>query len=122
VGWLDLVLLRYSARINGLTELVVTKLDVLSGLPQVKICVAYHKRGEPAGNTCADLPMGISNLSPFEPVYEELPGWQEPLGSARAWSELPGAAQAYIRRLSEVCGVPVRSVSVGPERDQVVEA
>ncbi|RPJ49482.1 MAG: adenylosuccinate synthase, partial [Chloroflexi bacterium] len=121
VGWLDLVLLRYSARINGLTELVVTKLDVLSGLPTVKICVAYHKRGEPGGKTYADLPMGISDLSPYVPEYEELPGWQEPLGSARAWSDLPPAAQAYIRRLSEVSGVPVQSVSVGPERDQVVD-
>jgi adenylosuccinate synthase len=119
VGWLDLVLLRYSARINGLTEMVVTKLDVLSGLPQVKICVAYRKRGE--NDTFTDLPMGVSDLSPYEPVYEELPGWQESLVDARSWSDLPRTAQQYIRRLTEVTGVPVRSVSVGPERDQVVE-
>jgi adenylosuccinate synthase len=121
VGWLDLVLLRYSARINGMTELVVTKLDVLSGLPKVQICVAYHKRGEPVSKTYADLPMGISDLSPYEPVYEELPGWQEALGSTRTWDDLPRAAQAYIQRLSEVCGVPVHSVSVGPERDQALK-
>jgi adenylosuccinate synthase len=121
VGWLDLVLLRYSARINGLTELVITKLDVLSGMPEVKICVAYRKRSDPSGKTYADLPMGIADLSPYEPVYETLPGWDEMLGTVRNWSDLPGAAQAYIRRLSEISGVRVRSVSVGPERDQVVE-
>ncbi len=119
VGWLDLVLLRYAARINGLTQLVVTKLDVLSGLPQVKICVAYRKRG--SGNPIADLPMGVSDLSPYEPVYEELPGWQESITQARAWNDLPRAAQEFIHRLSAVSGVPVHSVSVGPERDQVVK-
>lgn len=116
VGWLDLVLLRYAARINGLTELVLTKLDVLSGLPQLKICVAYQA----GGKTYPDLPLGISDLSAFEPVYEELPGWEESITNARAWDQLPAAAQVYLRRLSEVCGVPIRSASVGPERDQVV--
>ncbi len=119
VGWLDLVLLRYAARINGLNQLVITKLDVLSGLPQVKICVAYRKRG--SDSTFADLPMGVSDLSPYEPVYEDLTGWQESIGHARAWNDLPRAAQAFIQRLSSVCGVPVHSVSVGPERDQVVK-
>jgi adenylosuccinate synthase len=117
VGWLDLVLLRYAARINGLTELVVTKLDVLSGLPSVKICVAYRVNGQAQ----PDLPMGVADLSPFEPVYEELPGWEGELGGARSWSQLPAAAQQYIRRLAEVSGVRVSSISVGPERDQVVD-
>lgn len=117
VGWLDLVLLRYAARINGLTELVVTKLDVLSGLPVIKICTGYQV-GEAS---YSDLPLGAADLSPFEPVYEELPGWSEDVSGARAWSDLPCAAQAYIHRLSAVSGVPIRSVSVGPERDQVVE-
>jgi len=116
VGWLDLVLLRYAARINGLNELVVTKLDVLSGLPVVKICVAYRA----GGNTYADLPLGVADLSPYEPVYEELPGWQESLTGARSWDSLPPAARGFIERLSELCRVPVHSVSVGPERDQVV--
>jgi adenylosuccinate synthase len=119
VGWLDLVLLRYSARVNGLTSMVVTKLDVLSGFPVIKICVAYRRHG--SSETSADLHMGVSDLSPYEPVYEELPGWQEPLTAARSWSDLPHSAQKYIRRLSDVSGVPVSSVSVGPERDQVVE-
>ena len=117
VGWLDTMLLRYAARINGLTELVLTKLDVLSGLPELKVCTAYRAGGE----THRDLPMGVADLAPFEPVYEMLEGWSEPLMGARAWDDLPQAAQAYVRRISELCGVPVRSVSVGPERDQVVE-
>jgi adenylosuccinate synthase len=117
VGWLDLVLLRYAARINGFNELVLTKLDVLSGLPLVKVCVAYRARGE----TFTDLPMGVADLSPFEPVYEEYPGWSEPITGVRAWDNLPAAAQGYIRRIAELCQVPVGSVSVGPERDQVVE-
>ena len=120
VGWLDLVLLRYTARLNGLTGLVITKMDVLSGLPQVKICVAYRKRGDASGRLYPDLPMGIADLAPYEPVYEEMPGWQEPLGAVRAWNNLPRAAQDYVRRLAEVSGVPVHSISVGPERDQVV--
>jgi adenylosuccinate synthase len=117
VGWLDMVLLRYAARVNGLTELVVTKLDVLSGLPKIKLCTAYRKNGK--GIT--DLPLGVSDLSHCEAVYEELPGWQEDLSEARTWNDLPASAQQYIQRLAEVSGVPVRSVSVGPERDQAVK-
>jgi adenylosuccinate synthase len=116
VGWLDLVLLRYAARINGLNELVVTKLDVLSGLPTIKICVAYRA----GGKTFADLPLGVADLSPYEPVYEELPGWNEPLTGVRRWEDLPSAAQQFIRRLGQLSQVAVHSVSVGPERDQVV--
>ncbi len=117
VGWLDLVLLRYSVRVNGLSELVVTKLDVLSGLPEIKLCVGYRAQGK----TYADLLLGVADLSPFEPIYEELPGWQEDLSAVRSWDQLPEAARQYIRRLSEIAGVPVCSVSVGPERDQALE-
>lgn len=116
VGWLDMVLLRYAVRINGLNELVVTKLDVLSGIPTVKMCTGYRA----GGKTFADLPLGVADLSPFEPVYEALPGWEESLAQARKWSDLPAAAQGYIQRLAELAGAPVSSVSVGPERDQVV--
>ncbi len=120
VGWLDLVLLRYVARINGLNELVITKMDVLSGLPSIKLCVAYRKIGEAGSQTYPDMPLGVADLSPFEPVYEELPGWDESLVDTRTWIDLPQAAQKYIQRISEICEVPVRFVSVGPERDQVV--
>lgn len=117
VGWLDLVLLRYAVRVNGLSELVVTKLDVLSGFPALKLCVAYRSQGK----EYSDLPMGVADLSPFEPVYEEVRGWSEDIGSVRSWGQLPGAAQQYLQRISAVAGVPVRSVSVGPERDQAFD-
>jgi len=116
VGWLDGVLLRYAVRVNGLTELMVTKLDVLSGLPAIPICTAYRYQGR----QIEDLPLGPSDLSPFEPVCQELPGWQENLGPVRAWGELPTAARAYLDKIAEISGVPVSLVSVGPERDQVV--
>ncbi len=116
VGWLDLTLLRYAVRVNGLNRLVVTKLDVLSGLPAVKICVAYRA----IGKVYQDLPMGIGDLSPFEPVYEEMPGWKESLSDARKWNHLPKAARQYIERISELVGVKIHSISVGPERDQAV--
>jgi adenylosuccinate synthase len=117
VGWLDGVLLRYAVRINGLTELVVTKLDVLSGLKSVPICTAYRYQG----HQIQDLPLGPSDLSPFEPVLEELPGWQEDLTLVRTWDALPAAARAYLERIAQISGVPVSLVSVGPERDQIVE-
>mgnify|MGYP001289274390 CR=1 FL=1 len=116
VGWLDGVLLRYAVRVNGLSELVVTKLDVLSGLPTVRICTAYRTNGA----TYADLPLGPADLSPFEPVYEELPGWEADITGVRSWSDLPGEAQAYLARIAEISGVPVCQVSGGPEREQVV--
>ena len=117
VGWLDLVLLRYAARINGLTELVLTKLDILTGLDPLRLCVAYRRGGQVYQN----LPFGPSELAGFEPVYEEIPGWQQDLRRVRTWEDLPQRARAYILRIEELCGVPVRIVSVGPERDQVVE-
>ena len=116
VGWLDLVLLRYSARINGLTELALTKLDILTGLDPLYICTAYRR----ADQTYQDLPYGPNQLSGFEPIYEQLPGWQEDIRHARRWEELPQAARAYILRIEKLSGVPVRLVSVGPEREQVV--
>ena len=117
VGWLDMVLLRYAARINGLTELTLTKLDVLSGLPTLNICTAYRKQEE----RILELPYGPADLSPFAPEFEELPGWEADLTGARRWEDLPREARAYILRIEELSGVPVRLVSVGPERDQVVE-
>lgn len=117
VGWLDMVLLRYATRINGLTELALTKLDILSGLPVVPLCIAYRK-GE---QTYSELPLGPNHLSDYTPIYEELPGWQEDLRAVRRWENLPAAARAYILRIEDMSGVPVRLVSVGPEREQVIE-
>ena len=117
VGWLDAVLLRYAVRINGLTELIVTKLDVLSGLEKVYICSAYRA----GGVEYERLPLGPADLAPFEPVLEELPGWQEDLRGARHWEDLPPAAQNFVQRIAQLAGTPVRQVSVGPERSQIVD-
>lgn len=117
VGWLDMVLLRYAVRVNGLTELALTKLDILTGFDQIYICTGY-RIGEQLIN---ELPYGPSDLSGFEPIYEELSGWQEDVRSARRWEDLPLSARAYILRIEELSSVPVRLISVGPEREQVVE-
>jgi adenylosuccinate synthase len=112
-----MVLLRYAARINGLSELALTKLDILTGLNPLRICTAYRRGGQ----SYEYLPFGPGELEGFEAIYEELPGWQEDLRHVRAWEGLPAQARAYILRIEELSGVAVRMVSVGPERDQVVE-
>ncbi|HJW90558.1 MAG TPA: adenylosuccinate synthase, partial [Anaerolineales bacterium] len=117
VGWLDLVLLRYAVRVNGLTELALTKLDILTGLAPLRVCRAYRRNGE----TYQELPLGPGDLETFDPVYTELPGWDRDVRQARRWEDLPATARAYILFIEEECGVPVRLVSVGPERTQVVE-
>jgi adenylosuccinate synthase len=117
VGWLDGVLLRYAVRINGINELAVTKLDILSGLEKIRLCTAYRKDGK----TITDLPFGPADLSPYEPVYDEITGWKEEVGGVREWKALPAAAQAYLEQIESLAGVPIRLVSVGPEREQVVE-
>jgi adenylosuccinate synthase len=116
VGWLDGVLLRYATRLNGFTELAVTKLDILSGLEKLRLCTAYRRDR----TLFTDLPFGPANLGSYEPVYEELPGWSENISSVRRWEELPSAAQGYLERLAGLAGVPIHLVSVGPEREQVV--
>lgn len=116
VGWLDIPLLRYAIRVNGLTEIALTKLDVLTGLHPLKICTAYTD-GE---RTFMDLPLGPSDLTPFTPIYEDLTGWDENIGAARAWDDLPVSACDYIVQIEDLIEVPVRIVSVGPEREQVI--
>jgi adenylosuccinate synthase len=117
VGWLDAVLMRYAIRINGITELCLTKLDILTGIDPLRICVAYRKHGR----SYQDLPLGPGNLEGFEPVYEELPGWRQEIRQVRQWEELPAEARAYVLKIEELGRAPVRLVSVGPEREQVVE-
>jgi adenylosuccinate synthase len=116
-GWFDAVLLRYAARINGLSELFVTKLDVLSRLPSVRVCTAYRFEGE----TYEDFPPHQTIVHKAEPVFEDVEGWTEDLGDARSPDELPPAARKYVERLSDLGGVTVRTVSVGPSREQTVE-
>ena len=117
VGWLDLVLLLYAIRINAVTELALTKLDILSGFENILICTGYRNNEHKITN----LPYGPSDLSGFEPIYEELPGWQEDIRTARHWENLPPNARAYILRIEDLMGVQVRLVSVGPEREEVIK-
>ena len=117
VGWLDLVLLRYAVRINGINELAITKLDVLSGFDTLNICTNYRKDAI----DFAELPLGPGALFGYEPVNFELPGWQEDLTGIRKWKELPGNARGYINSIEESIGVRIRLISVGPERDQVID-
>jgi adenylosuccinate synthase len=116
VGWLDLALLRYAVRVNHFTRLAITKLDILTGVDPLKVCVGYRRDGQ----TYPDLPLGLFQLEQFAPVYEELPGWAADIQQARAWDDLPAEAQAYIQKIEAVSEVKVGWVSVGPERDQLV--
>jgi len=115
-GWLDLVVARYSARMNGVTRLHVTKLDILSQFDELKICVAYRLDGK----EIRDFPADIDDLSRCEPVYETLPGWRGDAKGARSTVELPTAAEKYVRRVSEVLGVKLGSVSFGPAREHTI--
>jgi len=117
-GWLDAVILRYAVRINGLSELALTKLDVLSGIEQLKVAVAYERDGVCISHFPAEF--GVEELAEWHPVYEELPGWAEDITSCRRRDELPVAAREYIARIEEWTGVPVTFVGVGPEREQAI--
>jgi len=111
-GWLDMVALRYSARINGLTEIALTKLDVLSHFDPIKIATAYTANGE----TYTEFPRQQRVLYECEPQYEELPGWNVDISKVNRWEDLPANARAYVERVEELAGVPIRTVSVGPGR------
>jgi adenylosuccinate synthase len=115
-GWLDLVALRYVIRICGITELAVTKLDVLTGLNPLKVCVAYKFGEERLENFPADNRV----LAACEPVYETIPGWAEDISSARKHYELPRMALAYLHTIEQATGVPASIISIGPERDQTI--
>ncbi|MFN0063386.1 MAG: adenylosuccinate synthase [Myxococcaceae bacterium] len=115
-GWLDGVVLRYAARVNGLDALALTKMDVLSGLKTVSVCTAY----ELDGARVTELPNDAEDLARVKPVYETLPGWEEKLTGARTIDELPDNAQRYVKRIEELCGVPVTCVSVGADRGETI--
>jgi adenylosuccinate synthase len=115
-GWFDAVVGRYAVRVNGITDLVVTKLDVLSGLPKVPICVGYLVDGQ----RYDDMPMTQTAFHHATPVFEELDGWWEDISKARTFADLPAAAQAYVSRIEELCGARVSVVGVGPGREENV--
>lgn len=117
-GWLDGVLLRYAAEVNGLTALVVTKLDVLDGMETLKIATSYASAsGDSIDPNEVDV---LAELDQCRPVYEELPGWTEPTTGATRVEDLPANARAYLKRVSEIAGVPIAMVSTGHRRDQIV--
>ncbi len=116
-GWLDMVVLRHSVRVNGLTSIALTKLDVLSGHKRVKVCTAYRLDDQ----ILDTVPAARGALDRVEPLYEELPGWDEDITAAKAWSDLPVAARAYVNRVEQLAGVPVSLVSVGPGRSQTIQ-
>jgi adenylosuccinate synthase len=110
------VVLRYAARVNGLSGLALTKLDVLSGLPELKVCTSYSL----AGAHTNDFPSDVDDLARVSPVYETLPGWEERLAGVRSVEQLPAAARAYVKRVEEVAGVPVVCISVGADRGETI--
>jgi adenylosuccinate synthase len=116
-GWLDLPALRYAVRVNGLDSLVLTKLDVLTGIGPLRVCVAYDT---PDGRTPV-LPVSrFDHLDGITPVYEDLPGWSEPLDHVRSFDDLPQAAKEYVHFIESACGVPCDLVSVGPGREAIM--
>jgi adenylosuccinate synthase len=113
-GWFDAALARYAARLNGLTELFVTKLDVLSGFESLRICTGYRAGGE----RFEEVPPNQSLFHAAEPIYEELEGWHQEIDEIASFAALPAPARKYVERLEELVGVPVSVVSVGPAREQ----
>ncbi|MCI8413651.1 MAG: adenylosuccinate synthase [Clostridia bacterium] len=116
-GWLDAVILRFAVRVNGLTGLALNKLDTLTGLRKLKVCVAYQKNGE----TITDFPSDISALEGCQPIYEEYDGWTEDISKAKTLNDLPKNAVAYLRAIEKAIDCPVKMVGVGPDRTQNFE-
>lgn len=117
-GWFDAVAMRYSARINGMDGLAITKLDVFDGLEELQLCVAYRNRE--TGELIETFPSHIEILEQMEPVYESFPGWPGTIREVRQFQDLPKEAKRFLSRLSEVVGVPLSIISVGPDRHQTI--
>ncbi|OQS39363.1 adenylosuccinate synthase [Chromobacterium haemolyticum] len=115
-GWFDAAALKRSIQINGVSGLCVTKLDVMDGLEEIKLCVGYTLDGEKVDI----LPFGSDAVSKCVPVYETMPGWSESTFGAKRWEDLPANAQAYLTRIAEVCGAPVDIISTGPDREETI--
>ncbi|MCR3746818.1 MULTISPECIES: adenylosuccinate synthase [Lentzea] len=115
-GWFDAVIARYASRVNGITDYFLTKLDVLSGLEKVPVCVAY----EVDGRRTDEMPMSQTDVHHAVPVYEELPGWFEDISHCRSFDELPANAKAYVEYLESIIGARVSAIGVGPGRDQTI--
>ncbi|MEV0613753.1 adenylosuccinate synthase [Nonomuraea sp. NPDC050404] len=116
-GWFDAVIARYATRINGVTDYFLTKLDVLSGLERIPVCVAY----EVDGVRHDEIPMTQTDFHHAKPIYEEFPGWQEDITGAKSFEDLPPNAQSYVRTLEKMSGAPISAIGVGPGRDQTIQ-
>ena len=116
-GWLDALVLRYAARVNGLSGLAMTKLDVLTGFEKLMVAIGYKL---PNGKTVTEFPSDPELLEQAQPIYEELPGWKERLGDQREYRELPENTRRYIERVEQLVGVETIAVSVGAERAQTI--
>ncbi len=116
-GWYDSVIARYAARVNGVTDFVLTKLDVLTGWERIPVCVAY----EVDGRRFDEMPMSQTDFHHATPVYEFFDGWEEDITAARSFEDLPKTAQAYVQALEQLSGAPFASIGVGPDREQTLE-
>ncbi len=116
VGWFDSQVVRYSALVNGMTDLCITKLDILDTLPEIKVCTAYSYRGEVIDR----MPSTLAHLAECTPIYETLPGWQADTTACRSFRELPTNAQKYILRLEELTGMPISIIAVGADRESTI--
>ncbi len=115
-GWYDAVAVRFSARVSGIDALALTKLDVLDGIESISLCTGYRCDGR----TLQDFPADLKLLAGCEPIYEQMPGWTEPTRGVQSYDRLPKAAQAYVRRLEEVTGVPAAIISTGSDREETI--
>lgn len=115
-GWLDTVMIKYAARVNGLTGLAINHVDTIGKLGKIKLCVAYRKEGE----TTTRFPASLKELAKCEPVYEEFDGWTEDISGVRSFDELPANAKKYLGRIEELAGVKIRLIGVGKEREQTI--
>ena len=117
IGWLDLVIGRYAARINGVTDFVLTKLDNYDGLDEIPVCVAY----EINGSRVDEMPLSQSDFHHAKPIFEVLPGWKQDIGGCRTFAELPDNAQRFVEFVEERAGARISVIGVGPSRDEVIE-
>jgi adenylosuccinate synthase len=115
-GWYDAPIARYSARINGITDFVLTKLDVLTGLEEIPVCVAY----EVEGVRMDELPVNQTDFHHARPIYENFPGWSDDITGARSFDDLPANAQSYVRAIEAISGARFSAIGVGPEREQII--
>jgi adenylosuccinate synthase len=120
-GWFDAVVNRYAVQVNGLTDIVLTKLDVLTGLKEIPICVGYDVEEADGTHTrYDDMPVDQAAFTAAKPIYETMPGWDEDISKVHAFEDLPAATQAYVQRLEELSGCRISAIGTGPQRDHII--